>query len=336
MLLALTLASQTWTMVVGGDIMLNGVRPSPNTFAGIKPWTTKADIAVANLEIPLTDSRTATVRKTAAELRARQQYILKADPGHAKWIADAGFDVVSLGNNHALDYGPSGLKQMQGLLDKNGIKWCGAGSNAASALTPKTITLKSGMRVAFLSLHAFRTDFGLWKCTPATATSAGVATLGGISVSKGGDVFSRRIKSIVKKAKSNADFLVVSLHWGTEKRTVPDLYQAQLGRRFIEAGADCVLGSHPHVLQGAESYVKKPLFYSLGNLVSPRPATTGIFRLTYEGKKLVKTEMLPLAISGGKVAPVKNTAARVSAFNGLSRTAVAKYRHPKAAVLPVK
>gem|GEM_PF-2229171 len=338
MLLALALTTQTWTMVVGGEIMLNGVKPSGKTFAGIKAWTTKADIATANLEIPLTNSRTATVRKTPSELRARTQYILKADPGHVKWLADAGFDVVGLGNNHSMDYGWNGLQGMQKLLDKNGIEWCGAGKNAEEATAPRILRIKNGLKIAFVSIHAFRTDYGLWKCTPATEKSPGVATLAGVQVANGGDVLSRRQKAIVGEARKQADVVVVWLHWGTEKKSIPDFFQVKLGRGFIEAGADCVLGAHPHVLQGAENYAGKPLFYSLGNLVSPRPGSTAVFRLTFTGRKLVRTEMLPCSISGGRVAPVPfaQRQSKSDSFTKLSASSARKYKHPKALPLSVK
>lgn len=338
MLLAIALASQTWTMVVGGDIMLNGVKPSAETFKAIEAWTAKADIATANLEIPLTTSTTATKRKTAADLAARNQYILKADPRHASSLKSAGFDLLGMANNHAMDYGYGGVKQMQGLLDKSGIGWCGSGKDIDQAARPRVIKLASGYRVAYLAFLAFRTPGGLGKCTPATTTTPGVATLPALPVTKGGDVLSRQVKMAVRSAKAVADVVVVHLHWGTEKRPVPDLWQAQLGRRFIEAGADCVIGNHPHVLQGAELYAGKPLFYSLGNLVSPRPATTAVFRLTFEGRRLKKTEMLPLTVSGGRVRAVASgqRASRLSAYQSLSRQAVAKYRHPKAKVLSIQ
>lgn len=338
MLLAIALASQTWTMVIGGDIMLNGLRPSAETFKAIEAWTTKADIATANLEIPLTTSAIATRRKTAADLAARNQYILKADPKHVASLRTAGFDLLGLANNHAMDYGYAGVKQMQGLLEKNGIAWCGSGKDIDQAARPRIVTLSNGFRVAYLAFLAFRTPGGLGKCTPATSTSAGVATLPALPVSKGGDVLSRQVKTAVRSAKRVSDMVVVHLHWGTEKRPVPDLWQAQLGRRFIEAGADCVIGNHPHVLQGAELYAGKPLFYSLGNLVSPRPATTAIFRLTFEGKKLKKTEIMPLSISGGRIRAVAagQRPSRLSAYQSLSRQAVVKYRHPKAKALTIE
>jgi hypothetical protein len=107
--LALLAAAPSWTLAVGGDVMLNSVTPSAKTFGGVAGLFRSADVAYANLEIPLTRSGKATPRKSAAARAARTQFVLRADPGHARWLDDAGFDALSLGNNHAMDYGPAGL-----------------------------------------------------------------------------------------------------------------------------------------------------------------------------------------------------------------------------------
>ena len=84
-----------------------------------------------------------------------------------------------------------------------------------------------------------------------------------------------RIGELVASGTKGGAFLAVALHWGNEKETLPTPYQVALGRAFVDAGADLVLGHHPHVLQGAEIYRGKPIFHSLGNLVSPRPGVSG-------------------------------------------------------------
>ncbi|MBS1721965.1 MAG: CapA family protein [Armatimonadetes bacterium] len=335
MIFSLVLAAQSWTLVVGGDIMLNGVKPGVKVFTGISSWTKAADIATANLEIPLTNARASTPNKSAAEVKAKSQFILKADPGHARAIGAAGLDLVGLGNNHAMDYRFAGLNQMTGLLDGQGIQWCGAGKDLAEAARTQVVTAQKSMKVAFVSFLAFKTSGGLGKCTPATEVSPGVATLpfnGKLLASQ-----RKRLKAIVAQARSTADFVVVWLHWGTERKTVPDPWQVTLGRGFIEAGADCVLGAHPHVLQGAELYAGKPIFYSLGNLVSPIGSSTGIFRLTFNGRKLSKAEMLPCVISGGtvKAGALAARAKSVAAFESLCRKATTKYRHPKSIPLDI-
>src|SRR4051812_37958543 len=105
----------------GGDVMLNGIPPSPSVFAGISATLHAADVAFANLEVPLTRSTFKTFRKPATELKKRNQWILKAWPEHAPYLRYAGIRVVSLGNNHAMDFGGAGVQEMRKLLDENHI-----------------------------------------------------------------------------------------------------------------------------------------------------------------------------------------------------------------------
>lgn len=316
--------AQTWTMVAGGDIMLNGVAPSTKTFADFKSFVSLADFATANLEIPLTASRTPTKRKTPAELKARSQFILKADPRHASSIANAGFDVVGLGNNHAMDYGYAAMASMRATLSKLGVGTCGAGANYDEAASPATYIVKKSKSIAVLSFLAFKTPGGLWKCTPAGAKTPGVAT-----------VPPGKVASLVRSAKKSASFVLVWLHWGLERKTVPEAFQVKLGRSFIDAGADCVLGAHPHVLQGAEVYNGKPVFYSLGNLVSPLPSTTGLFRLNFNGNQFVSAEMAPASITGGAVRSVRSTRSYVNRFNSLSQAIGKLHKNKKSLPLLV-
>ena len=295
--------------------MLNGISAKNEPLAALESTFSSADIAYANLEIPLTSATTRTPRKTLAEVRARNQYILKADPAHIKALKNCGFTWVSLGNNHAMDYGKAGLTQMTSLLDENGIKHTGAGMNRADAehLAIRVIKVGSNrMRVGMLSFLAFQTAGGRSKCTPATEGSPGVAE---IALNKDD------IESIVHNNKAKCDFLSIALHWGIERQKVPTPYQVSLGRAFIDAGADLVIGSHPHVLQGAEIYRGKPILYSMGNLVSVLPSSTGLIRLTFTGKHLQNLRFIPCSISSGRVYLVNKGAD----FASLCRALKAKY-----------
>lgn len=311
-LLSLLSPPKSWTMVIGGDIMLNGVSAARSPFAGIERVVRAADVAYANLEIPLTNATTRTPNKSAAAIAARDQYVLKADPKHGAWIKQTGFDLLSLGNNHALDYGVAGLKQMRSLLGQLGIKHTGAGGHSVDAEKPVVFTTSSGVRVSMVSYLAFKSWGGLSACTPASDKRPGVAVLrfdGKIDWAA-----KQRIASIVNRARRVGDFVLVALHWGIEKQTIPTAYQVALGREFIAKGADIVIGAHPHVLQGAELFAGKPILYSMGNLVSPRGATTGLVRMTFTGRSLTKTEFLPAQISGGKVSLSKPSTTRFMAL----------------------
>ncbi len=283
--------------------MLNGVNPSDKVFKEIKPWIKPASIALANLEIPTTHSKVATVRKTPAELKARQQYILKASPAHMPYIVDTGFDLVSLANNHGMDFGYQGLREMTQMLDKADVKHAGAGKNAAEAMRVSIVTLPNGKKVGLISALAFVSTGGLRKCTPATYTTPGINVL-----SFGGKIDAEakaRLKRWIAGAKEGCDVLVVGLHWGIERQTLPTAYQVSLGRACVEGGADVVWGHHPHVIQGGEWYKGKPILYSMGNLVSPTPAKSGFVQFEFSGTDTLAAKFFPTLISGGRVTPSK-------------------------------
>jgi poly-gamma-glutamate synthesis protein (capsule biosynthesis protein) len=314
-----------WTLALGGDAMLNGVSPTAKPLAGVARFFSNADLAVVNLEIPLTRAVTRTSRKSARDLARRTQFILKADPAHIEGLAAAGIDAATLGNNHALDYGTAGLAEMGGLLKSKGILACGAGTNRQNAFAPAVMSAPGGLKVALISMLAFRTKGGLGACTPATENRPGVAAL-----DLGGDFDQEdvpRIQELVRRAKSAGEVILVALHWGNERETVPTPYQVALGRAFVDAGADVVIGHHPHVLQGSELYKGKPILYSLGNLVSSIGGPTAVYRVHFEGREPSSVSVQPCYIGGGRVGPVKGatTAKRLEEIRALGAKQRAKY-----------
>lgn len=299
LMVSAVLPSATWTLVAGGDIMLNAVKPSAETFKEVKAYLKEADVTYGNLEIPLTTSKTATTKKSAAEVKARSQFILKADPNHASYLSDAGFDLMSLGNNHTMDYGVAGYKETVALLKKFDIKFSGAGMNWKEATDVTAYENPEGVKVGMISYLSFLTPQAMRKCDPAGQDKPGIATLtlGGASGKK--EV--ARVKAIVDRAKASCDFLIVALHWGAEKQPQPRPYQVTLGRLFIDQGADIVIGNHAHVLQPGELYKGKPIVYSIGNLVSPTPARSALYQFTFSNSKMTAVEILPTKIEGGKI-----------------------------------
>ena len=311
--LASLATANEFTIGLAGDVMLNGIAPSAVIWDDIRGTLSRPDVTFANLEIPLTDSRIATERKSKQEVKARTQFILKANPAHAPFLAQTGIDMVSLANNHGMDYGDSGNRQMRMLLTKFGIHYAGAGENATDAMQIGVIRLKDGTRVGLFSAMAFVGRKALLKTTPATTKSAGINVL---NFDARIDNSARaRIKRIVDAGHKQCDFLVIGLHWGVERQTLPTDYQVELGREFATAGADLVWGHHPHVLQGAESYRGVPIFYSLGNLISSMPAETALFHLRMRNHHLTRAYMQPISIKSGKatrVSGVQATARRKS------------------------
>lgn len=215
------------------------------------------DLTAANLEYPVTK------RGTPAE---DKQFVFKGDAGALPAMKDSGIDIVSLANNHTLDQGVVGLLDTMSHLDEAGIDHMGAGKNDTEAFAP-VIKEANGIKVAYIGVSRV-VPTGDWK---ADKNRAGVAETYDYT----------RTKAAIKKAKEKADLVVVMVHWGIEKADKPEPYQRDFARVYIDSGADLVIGSHPHVLQGFEQYKGKWIAYSLGNFIFsayPKGATadTGV------------------------------------------------------------
>jgi len=179
-----------------------------------------ADITVANLEGALTE------RGAPAD----KLYTFRTPPRFARGLAEAGIDVVSLGNNHVADFGPEGIEDTLAALDAVGVRHAGAGMDEASARRP-AMTEADGLRVAFLSY----TDVLENTFAGPDAPGAALAT-------------SEAIAEDVMAARAQADVVIVLLHSGVEYTDAPQPAQQQLARAAIDAGALLVLGHHPHTL----------------------------------------------------------------------------------------
>jgi poly-gamma-glutamate synthesis protein (capsule biosynthesis protein) len=208
----------------------------------VKSQLSQADLTIANFESPVTERGT----------EQQKEYTYRTSPKALPAFTEAGFDIVNLANNHVMDYGEEGLLDTLTYLSKSGVQTVGAGHDADEAFKP-VIVSKNGIRVAFLGFsHVVPT--GSWK---AGIHHPGVA-----------DTYAeKRPLEAIKQAKSMADMVVVLVHWGVERKDKPEAWQTKLGHHYIDAGADLVIGSHPHVLQGFENYKGKWIAYSLGNFI---------------------------------------------------------------------
>lgn len=203
-----------------------------------------ADVAIGNLEGPLAEG--------GARAKGKDTTLL-GDPRAVEGLKSAGFDVVGLANNHTLDYGASALSSTLTGLDRAGIRHAGAGTDETSAYRAATFVTPQGVRVAVLSYsHVVPLGF------PAVRSHPGIAR-------------SRfrmdRVARDIKKARSSHDLVVIMLHWGTEYKEKPSSEQREDAHTAIDAGADLVVGHHPHVIQGIETYKGRPIAYSLGDFV---------------------------------------------------------------------
>jgi poly-gamma-glutamate synthesis protein (capsule biosynthesis protein) len=287
------------TLGFGGDIMLNQIPVKRRPFAGARQALSAPGVMFANLEVPLTLSGQRTTRKTAAEIARRDQYVLKADPGHWSDFRASGIDAVSLANNHTMDFGSEGLNDMTVALRKFKIPFAGAGRNADAATAP-AIFSRNGVRIRLFSALAFMTRGALWKCGPATNTAPGIAVIN--SESQSLDARKAKLRRWLDRGRKEDDLTIVALHWGLERKTVPTAFQVRLARDLVEVGADVVWGHHPHVLQGAERYRDGLILYSMGNLVGPRSGDTAIVELDVaDGPS--KVRFIPLKYRSGQLSP---------------------------------
>jgi poly-gamma-glutamate synthesis protein (capsule biosynthesis protein) len=201
--------------------------------------------------------------------------------------------VVSLANNHLMDYGPQGLVDTLMTLEQARIPYFGAGRTMAEARRPALVTV-GGVRFAFLGYFFLGTRNIEPPQVYATETTPGVA--GHFSDVA---VMERMLREDILAAKAQADVVLPFFHWGREGTYKPEPYQLQLARAAIDAGAAGVLGSHPHVLQAMELYQGAPAVYSLGNFVfggnwNPRDKRSALYKARFSPGGYLSSEVIPL------------------------------------------
>lgn len=280
------------TLMAVGDILPHASWqpfqiPTARLFEGVIGTLYQADIVIGNLESPLTGTVTPTSAKSAESLKEKKNFLFKAeDENTARGLKEAGFTVLTLANNHVLDYNEEGLVDTLDRLDGADIKTAGAGRNSREAGRPCMV--KAGCMEVVVIAASDVVPEGF----EATAEKPGIASM------KDGDKFVERVK---KERRIYPDaLLVLSVHWGAEATYRPTHRQKQLAHRLVDAGADLILGHHPHRIQGVEMYNQRPVFYSLGNFqfdTNEPGDETFIARLVYKDGSRV-----PAAVS---VKPVR-------------------------------
>jgi poly-gamma-glutamate capsule biosynthesis protein CapA/YwtB (metallophosphatase superfamily) len=237
----------TVTLAVAGDIMLDespgaAIERGQDPFAPFAALLDSADIRIGNLEC---------VVATQGEAEPGKPYTFRAHPRTLQTLKRH-FDAVTLANNHSGDFGPSAFGEMLTLLDAAGIGRFGGGTNLAQAHRPLIIE-RNGLRIALLGYDEF-----LPRSFEAGADRPGVAWSEDEQVQR--DIADARLTD-------HADLVIPIMHWGWEHQTIASGRQRQLARLMIDAGADAVIGGHPHVTQDTEQYRGRPIIYSLGNFV---------------------------------------------------------------------
>jgi len=255
-------------IVFAGDVMMdNSVKAAmrergvDDPFEEVKELVQAADWAVVNLETAVT---TATVKDTS------QIYNFNADPASLGGLWNTGFDMVSLANNHVLDYLTEGLLDTMENLDAVGLTYTGAGKNEEDAFRAKTVEI-GGNKIKIAAYTRF---------IPLTSWNAG-KNRPGIA----GAYNQKKVLKAIREQSADCDYFIVYMHWGVEQNNRPEKWQREFAKKMIDAGADAIIGSHPHVLQGFEYYKGKPIAYSLGNFLFPDyvqgpNADTGLLKLS--------------------------------------------------------
>lgn len=283
-------APETFTLAAVGDILLDrgvgrkiGQHGTDYPFQHVADVLSAADVTFGNLECPLSENGA----------KAAKPYSFKAKPATAQCLVRAGFDVLSLANNHTMDCGPRGLLETFDHLGLAGIRWCGAGRTRAEAEAATLLTVK-GISVAFVGFS----DFPTGGSAPSGDTPAVAFTS------------EDTVRERVAAARRLADVVVASFHWGVEYASRPTQRQTTLARVAAAAGADLVLGHHPHVLQGFEvtgddsspAGRTSLIAYSLGNFVfdqrGGQKVQGAILVCNVSKAGIVSAEAMPVRIEG--------------------------------------
>lgn len=264
------------TLIFGGDCTFSdhyAVNTKPNeihkTFESI-PWMKDADITMVNLESCI------STRGTKLE----KEFNFRMNPKYLPVLKYGGVDIVSIANNHIVDYGLQGIKDTFYYLDSIGVKYVGAGLNLDEARKPAIFTIR-GVKIGFLAYSfAFAASKNSWGTAPIDTT-----------------IIKEDLRNL--KEVEKADFIAVNFHWGKERSNYANQDQQRIARFAIDNGANVVIGHHPHVLQGIEQYKNGFIAYSLGNFIfggnSRKHHYTALAKITFQNKKM-NSEIIPIEV----------------------------------------
>jgi poly-gamma-glutamate synthesis protein (capsule biosynthesis protein) len=289
-------------LAFGGDVHFTErtlkLLDNPATaFGPVSSLLQSADVSMVNLETTVTSRGTAEPK----------QFHFRAPPTAFDAVKAAGLDLVSLANNHTLDYGQVGLADTLAAASTAGVPIVGAGPNASAAYAPWIATVK-GVRIAFLAFSQITELASTWVAT---------ASRPGLAMAISADQIAQAAAA-VKAARTQADVVVVFMHWGQEYNKCPIALQRTAAQAFAAAGASIIVGTHVHTMQGdcwiGQTYVA----YGLSNFVwwynDSASNDTGVIRVTLSGSMVAKTEFLPAYIDRTTGQPIRPPAPRPSGY----------------------
>ena len=291
------------SLIAVGDIMLSRsveesmIKHNNFTlpFALLASTTAAADITFGNLETPIIAGRPILPG----------EFSFRTDPKAVAGLKFGGFDILSLANNHTANFGQAGFTSTFFELDKAGIKYVGAGASQPEIAKPVIIE-KNGLKFGFLAYTYGQAS------TQFMLSSAKIANVN----------FAREenIRNDIAKLKPQVDFIIVSLHDGTEYSFTPNKSQIDFAHAAVDAGADLIIGHHPHVVETVENYQGKYIFYSLGNFIfdqlwSQETQQGLMVKIVFGPKQIKQIEFIPVKINNHfqpDVATGKNADAVIS------------------------
>lgn len=273
------------TLAITGDILLSSHVLNNYDSGGINDVVSdrlraemqSADITMANEEFPFSE------RGSEAQ---DKQFTFRVNPSYVAALTELGVDVVTVANNHALDFGKEALTDTFTTLDGAGIAYVGAGDSKERAMQP-FITEAGGRKIGFLAAS---------RVIPEVSWNIENQQPGMLCTYD-----SELLCEAVRNAKTQCDYVVVYVHWGVERENTPQEYQRQLAKSYIDAGADLVIGAHPHVLQGMEYYQGKPIVYSLGNFIfNQEIKSTVLLKVSITEDNHTSLQLIPAFAAGAK------------------------------------
>ncbi len=235
-----------------------------------------ADLLILNHEF---------VFSNRGEAMEDKEYTLRNDPKYVKILQELGTDVVSIANNHILDYGQDAFLDTLDTLEKAEIAYAGGGRNLEEASAPvikeingQTFAIFAATRVApSADWYAGKKHPGVFQTYDATS-----------------------LNKAISEVDNKYDHIIVFVHWGIERMEIPEEYQRTLAKGYIDAGADLIIGCHPHILQGFEYYQGVPICYSLGNyLFGNRTDKTVLLNAEFTQDGKLNLKMIPCQRTNG-------------------------------------
>ncbi|GIH46235.1 poly-gamma-glutamate synthesis protein (capsule biosynthesis protein) [Microbispora rosea] len=282
-----------FTISFAGDVHFEGILRNrldadPRTALGpIAAVLRRSNLTALNLETAIT---------TAGTPAPGKQFTFRAPAAAFTALKAAGVDVVTMANNHGMDYMESGLRDTLAAIRSSKFPVIGIGANETEAYRPYRRTV-NGNRVSIIGATQVLDQQFIQSWT-ASGDKAGLASAKN----------EPRLLRAVRQARKNSDTVIVFLHWGTELVKCPTPVQRSLADKLVAAGADVIVGSHAHILLGGGYSGEAYVHYGLGNFAfynwGPDTGTTGVLTLTINGRKVLKDQWTPARINGGVPIPV--------------------------------